>query len=107
MLVMEKPMRESTSLREIFTEIMYSAHITDVTRAITTPVMVLVVVKFSLKTSTPVTPIIDRTVPSQKRLLLSRGLSSAKKIIEKHEGDVKAFNSTDGLEIRIRLPLEK
>jgi two-component system sensor histidine kinase CpxA len=34
------------------------------------------------------------------------GLAIAKKIIERHGGNIKAFNSPEGLEIRMRLPTE-
>jgi two-component system, OmpR family, sensor histidine kinase CpxA len=35
------------------------------------------------------------------------GLAIAAKIIRKHGGDIAAFNSPDGLEIKMRLPVEK
>jgi signal transduction histidine kinase len=35
------------------------------------------------------------------------GLSIASKIIERHGGRIRAFNSPDGLEIRVWLPVEK
>ena len=34
------------------------------------------------------------------------GLAITKKIIERHGGNIKAANSPDGLEIRMRLPAE-
>jgi signal transduction histidine kinase len=33
------------------------------------------------------------------------GLAIAKKIVENHRGNIIALNSTEGFEIRIRLPL--
>jgi signal transduction histidine kinase len=34
------------------------------------------------------------------------GLTVTKKIIERHGGKIESFNSAEGLEIRIRLPIE-
>ena len=59
--------QENRALKAIFAEIVYSAHIIDVAIAIITPIIVLVVAKSSLKTNTPITPIIEKAVPSQKR----------------------------------------